>query len=228
MMFHLDSAIEDWRRRMADGGLRRAEVLEELESHLRDDIASQVSGGKSAQEAFDSSVAHLGGPHTLKLEFDKVNGAMRGRVKEAFFILAGIPNHHHPDPMNMTDLSSPSEPRWATYTKAAVFLAPAAVLWTFAAMFLMPRLQKICQEAGTTLPSIYQVTNFLSNHPVLVLIAMAAPFAVLEWRWARWPQFRRASLGGVVFLLNTLVIALITFMLVMALMAAPGLMHHRG
>src|SRR4051812_38306809 len=102
MMFHLDSAIEEWRRRMADGGIRNAAVLDELDSHLRDDIEIQIAGGIGAQKAFDSSIAHLGGPDALKLEFDKVDGAGRGRVKAALFTLANIPNDYQTSTMNMT------------------------------------------------------------------------------------------------------------------------------
>ena len=37
-MFDLDHAIRQWRRQMANDGVRRPEALDELESHLREEI----------------------------------------------------------------------------------------------------------------------------------------------------------------------------------------------
>lgn len=223
-MKELETLIADWRRRMAHGGLHGADVLEELESHLREDIEAQVSAGIDGQDAFDRSVTHLGQADVLRREFDKLGGHARRRVKSALFTLAGIPQFQSTTNMNMTLAPSSLEPRWATYTKAAVFLAPAISLWTFSVIFLMPKLERICQEAGTRLPSVYQGTRFVADHPLFIVFLLVLPLALLEWRWHRWPQLRRASLGSFVFVLNATVMVLITAMLVFALLAAPGLM----
>jgi hypothetical protein len=37
-MFNLDQAIEQWRRQLAVSGIRSLETLDELESHLREDV----------------------------------------------------------------------------------------------------------------------------------------------------------------------------------------------
>ena len=42
-MFNLEKAIADWRRQMTKGGIRAGEVLDELESHLREDIDAQLA-----------------------------------------------------------------------------------------------------------------------------------------------------------------------------------------
>lgn len=228
MSFQLDTAIRDWRRHMTEGGVHSTEVLEELECHLRDDIAAQVATGAGEQDAFATSVSHLGRPEMLKKEFDKVGGTARRRIKAALFTLAGIPQSHPINAMNMMNSPSHLEPRWATYTKAAVFLSPALVLWTFAALFLMPKLQKICHEAGVALPWVYHATNFISHNVLLVTMAAILPFVLLEWRWNRWPQFRRISLGSAVFILNAAVLSLLTLMVIFALVAAPNLAAHAG
>jgi hypothetical protein len=220
----LESHIADWRRQMDESGVHSADVLEELECHLRDDCEVQSAAGASAAEAFESSVARLGSPDLLKKEFDKVGDAGRRHVKSVFLTLAGIPQTHYPSTMNMTNTPINAEPRWASYTKAAVFLAPAVVLWIFSVIYLMPKLRQICREAGVTLPWVYQVTDFFADHALLVTIIAMLPFALLEWRWERWPQFRRVSLGGAVFLINATVLALITLMVIFALFAAPQLM----
>jgi hypothetical protein len=220
----LEAQIAEWRRQMARGGVHGTEVLEELEEHLRDDIEAQIAGGMAGPKAFAAGVAHLGRADLLKREFDKVGGTGRSRVKSLFLFLAGIPSSYQTTTMNMTDSPSNLEPRWATYAKAAVFIAPAVFMWTFSVLFLVPKLQHICQQAGVTLPWFHGITTFLGGHPLLMLLAVVLPFVLLEWRWSRWPQFRRVSLGGAVFLLNAAVMALITLMVIFALYAAPQLM----
>jgi len=224
----LEAQIAEWRQQMTDGGVRSAEVLEELESHLRDDVESQMAGGEGAREAFSSSVARLGSPDALKREFDKVGGgARRNRVKTALLTLAGIHGYHSPL-MYMTNVPANSEPRWATYTKAAVFLFPAICIWTFSVFFLMPKLQAICREAGVTLPWAYQAAHFFADHWFLVTVSAIVAFVLLERRWSRWPEFRRISVGSAVFVVNAVIMALITLMVIMALLAAPGLVSHVG
>jgi hypothetical protein len=222
-MSDLDAQIEKWRRQMADGGVHAVEVMEELESHLREDIEAQQSAGVGEQEAFAASVARLGGAEVLKKEFDKVGGM--NRVKSVFLTLAGIPSSHQSNIMNMTTTSSTIEPRWATYTKVAVFVSPAVFLWAFSVIFLVPKLKHICQISGVKLHWLYQFTMFFADHALLTLVALALPFLLLEWRWARWPQFRRVSLGSVVFLLNTVILALITLMVVAFAMLAPAIVN---
>jgi len=225
-MFDLDNAIKEWRQEMTVGGVTAAEALDELESHLRDDVVQQAGGGASVQEVFESSVARLGQAALLRTEFDKVGGARAGRerIRHAFLTLAGIPNSYLESNMNT---SNPNiEPRWATYLKAAVFLAPAFCLWTLSAVFLIPKLQQVCKEAGVAIPSAYRMTAFIADHTVFIGLAVILSLAMLEWRSIRWPQYRRALFGGAVFLVNTAVLALITWMVVLALLAAPTLMHH--
>src|ERR1041385_6414011 len=70
-MFNLDQTIANWRRQMAAGGIKRAEVLDELESHLREDIEAQMRSGTDAQRAFEVAVERIGRVETLKPEFAK-------------------------------------------------------------------------------------------------------------------------------------------------------------
>ena len=73
-MFNLDQAIAEWRRQMAAAGIKRHEILDELESHLRDDVARQIGSGLSEQQAFKAAVQRIGHTRTLKLEFAKISG----------------------------------------------------------------------------------------------------------------------------------------------------------
>jgi hypothetical protein len=72
-MFDLYQAISEWRRQMAAGGIKMPDVLDELESHLREEIEQQVRSGLNQQEAFDAAVQQIGESKALKQEFRKVN-----------------------------------------------------------------------------------------------------------------------------------------------------------
>jgi hypothetical protein len=69
--FNLDEAIANWRRKMAAGGIRLADVLDELECHLHDDIEHQMRSGTSARQAFESAIGRIGQAALLKNEFTK-------------------------------------------------------------------------------------------------------------------------------------------------------------
>jgi hypothetical protein len=73
-MFNLDQAIAEWRRQMLAAGIKTPGALQELETHLRDDVEHQILFGVSAEPAFDIAVQQLGSAHTLKAEFAKTAG----------------------------------------------------------------------------------------------------------------------------------------------------------
>jgi len=94
-MFNLDQAVADWRRQMAAAGIESAEVLDELESHLRDDVERQVCSGAEAQRAFDSAVRRMGSAQALRREFAKSGRADEPRRRRfmkclCFTFAAGV------------------------------------------------------------------------------------------------------------------------------------------
>jgi len=66
-MFDLDTAIGKWRRQL--GG--SADVLDELEGHLRDDIDQQVKSGSNLEEVFQIAVQRFGSATCVQEEFKK-------------------------------------------------------------------------------------------------------------------------------------------------------------
>jgi hypothetical protein len=70
-MFNLEAAISDWRRQMHTARIPRGTV-DELESHLREQIAALVAAGKSEADAFAAATLRLGSPALLKTEFRKL------------------------------------------------------------------------------------------------------------------------------------------------------------
>ncbi len=74
-MFNREQSIAVWRKQMLTAGINSPEPLEELESHLREEIERQMKSGLSLseQEAFNFSVRTIGQPGELKTEFEKVH-----------------------------------------------------------------------------------------------------------------------------------------------------------
>jgi hypothetical protein len=87
-MFDLEQSIAEWRRRMLAEAIKNAAVMDELESHLREDVERQMKAGSSGREAFEAAVQRIGQPGSLKCEFEKVRGrkwALLRTLKGIFF-----------------------------------------------------------------------------------------------------------------------------------------------
>ena len=76
-MRDLNVQISKWRTRMAAGGIKSAVVLDELESHLREEIDRQTRLGVEESGAFEIAAQKIGDSELLKSEFAKIR-----RVKE--------------------------------------------------------------------------------------------------------------------------------------------------
>lgn len=72
--FDLNQAIQRWRENLAQSPTFRRENLDELESHLRDSIASLQSRGLSVEEACVIAAKRIGKDASLETEFAKING----------------------------------------------------------------------------------------------------------------------------------------------------------
>lgn len=91
-MFNLDQAIADWCRQLAAAGITAVEVLDELESHLRDEIERQLTAGTEPQRAFEIAAQQLGRVELLKTEFAKIHEPppARGFTRAAHTAAAAI------------------------------------------------------------------------------------------------------------------------------------------
>src|ERR1700761_5471759 len=70
-MFNLEQSIANWRKEMLAAGIKAPVPLEELESHLREEIERQIKLGMDTQQAFQLTVSQIGQAKELKLEFAK-------------------------------------------------------------------------------------------------------------------------------------------------------------
>jgi|ERR1051326_135374 hypothetical protein len=223
-MFDLEQAISQWRREMRADGIADAETLDELESHLRDDVEDQTRSGSDLQLSFEAALTRMGQRAALQKEFQKVTVTrLILRLKQAFRALAGIPDYQLAMNMNASGTNPNFEVRWATYAKAAAFLAPALALWAFSCVFLVPKLKQISGNAGLALPTLLQMTLFASSHYVLIAAALVFSIILLEWRSNKWPRYRRTTLGMSVFVINTLILLVITTMVFWALLTAQAM-----
>ena len=219
-MFDLANAIREWRRQMAAAGVKSADVLDELESHLRDHIEQQELAGSSQQQAFEIAAQQMGQAAALDGEFAKLR--TRTQIKEAALALAGIPNQYVDASMTTSNL----EPRWATYLKAIAFAAPAISLWALSVLFVVPKVNFFCEAGGYRLPGFVRVMLGLSHYGVLICAAIILLLGLLEWRSTKWPRYRRATVGIGTFVLNSAVLISIFILVIVALTLAPAVSHH--
>ncbi len=78
-MFNLEQSIAEWREQMLAAGIKKPVPLEELESHLREDIEQRTKSGSDEQTAFAAAVQKIGSGCTLRNEFQKVEPARGSR-----------------------------------------------------------------------------------------------------------------------------------------------------
>jgi Cytochrome C assembly protein len=94
-MFDLEERIRHWRQAQAHALGGRVEVLDELESHLREEMQRLVTAGQAPASAWETALARLGDPRQLAAEFGKVSapGALTwvpARVVVALLALLGL------------------------------------------------------------------------------------------------------------------------------------------
>jgi Na+/proline symporter len=68
-MFNLEQSIAEWRQHMLAAGIKSPVPLEELESHLREEIELQMKSGIQAQTAFLNATGKIGRGEHLREQF---------------------------------------------------------------------------------------------------------------------------------------------------------------
>ena len=86
-MFDLEKSITKWRQKMLTAGITSPVPLEELETHLREEIERQTRSGVNEQTAFVMAVQQIGQPKILNSEFKNSEGTF---MKRTSFVLIGI------------------------------------------------------------------------------------------------------------------------------------------
>jgi hypothetical protein len=73
-MFDLEESILQWRKQMLAAGINAPMPLDELESHLRDEIDQQIKIGFGEADAFKKAIQEFGQANLLTSEFKKAGG----------------------------------------------------------------------------------------------------------------------------------------------------------
>jgi len=92
-MFNLEQSIASWRQELNAAGVQAPRVLDELESHLREEFQNQVRSGAAPESAFAAAVRRVGRADQLKAEFAKVEAAKKIGAREnlrRWSVIAGI------------------------------------------------------------------------------------------------------------------------------------------
>lgn len=94
-MFQLEDSIADWRQQMLAAGVKSPVPLDELESHLRDDVEEQERSGLSTQQAFEAAVHRMGQAGEIRSEFETASSSiinpdqvMKQRIRNILVIIA--------------------------------------------------------------------------------------------------------------------------------------------
>jgi hypothetical protein len=75
-MFDLEAQIKQWRRAQGEALGGRAEVVDELESHLREGVQRLMQSGEAPESAWQLALGRLGSPRELAAEFDRVGSGL--------------------------------------------------------------------------------------------------------------------------------------------------------
>jgi hypothetical protein len=116
-MFNLEQSISEWRRQMLSAGVKNSEILDELESHLREDLERRVQSGESEEQAFQVAVQGVGQASLLQQEFSKVGGKRRAWLRKlkdvvaAAFVPVPALNTFTPAALRTLELARQEAPR---------------------------------------------------------------------------------------------------------------------
>jgi hypothetical protein len=230
-MFNLEQSIVEWRRQMLAAGLKNPGLLDELESHLREEVEQQIKSGAAAQDAFEKAVEQMGQAKALKQEFKKIAGIkqLRAWMKHSALTFAGIPNDYLDDSMKTSNPDKIIEPGWATYLKSTLFVAPAVCLWLVASVKLVPALRAVAQDSGRRLLLFSRINigiaELIREHFLYLALGVLVLLFLLEWLAKGWPRYRRAVIGVTAFVLNSTVLIWLFLIIVTAVLVAEMAMH---
>jgi hypothetical protein len=198
-MFKLDHALADWRRQMLAAGIKAPEPLNELETHVREEMERQVRGGLGVQQAFGAAVQRLGPAQALEAEFAKAAEpkAARERRVKLLCIAGSVLAYLAP-----LALSAPKP--WSGMNGTEIWLGLAAVALTalspFSGLYLhgllpiipVQRIRTRVQFAAA-LPALVWLCVFA--YIVLPRVELATSQVTVLTLWALSPL---ALLGGLI------------------------------
>jgi len=185
---------------MAAEGIKSAEALDELEDHLREEVARQGRAGLLSEEAFEMAVQNLGPPNVLSEEFP--NPADLNETRERKWKLAWIGicalGYAAPLGLNAPHLFSQLSPpeRWLAVTAFALtILSLFSGLVIFRFLPVVPdRKKRTKLQMAAFVPVFLWVCAF--TFVLLPQVEFTFGALLVTTLWALSPI---AFVGGVVF-----------------------------
>src|SRR5688500_11514342 len=119
------------------------------------------------------------------------------------------------------------EPQWRTYLKGVGFLLPAIILWEAVCFICVPVLVTIVQNSGAKLghaEGFWNFSMFVVRFGFSMIASIAVGFVLLELFSRAWEPYRRSAVGGVVWLLNCIVICGLASLFTVTLIVFPNLL----
>jgi hypothetical protein len=209
------------------GGPRslRQHVRQELREHLTDAAAEHRAAGLSPEEALDRAIADFGGPEEVRSELEATHGhsVMAVVIEKA---------------MQWKEMTMRAKWLWTTWAYlAAAGVIAVEVMWiTFAAMYLVPRFQKLMLD-GVVDPAALDehgvgwMVSFLNTlmavtdkYTTFLILGAAAAWGLFEWRVRsdNKPFMRLAALGTAAVALSMVSVLTAGSMIISFTMALPA------
>jgi hypothetical protein len=129
----------------------------------------------------------------------------------------------------MTTFSSNEqlESRLKTYCKAAGFSFPAIILWTAVCFKCVPVLASMFESSALSPGSatgFWSFSMFFVRHGFSMLTASIAIVVLLELFSRAWKNYRRPTVGVMVWLLNSIVICALASLFTVTVIVFPSLL----
>lgn len=124
-----------------------------------------------------------------------------------------------------------SNAAFRTYLRAVALLIPTTLVWLFATLFLVPKVEQIWHLAGLTgskVQWLMDASTILKESFNFVVAGAVLIVLLLEFRWPAWPRYRRAVVGCFTLFCHTAVLVGITTIAVTVCLAAPLLVKVKG
>lgn len=117
-----------------------------------------------------------------------------------------------------------------TYLRAGATLIPTVCFWLFARTVLVPKLEKLWQDAGLTgsrAQWLISISDAFQQNFYFIFLGITLPLLLAEFQWPQWPRYRRGAVAGLVVFFHTAVLFGITAIATAALSAAPLLLKNK-
>ncbi len=183
-MYDLNRSIRNWSSAISQNGACSTDEMQELETHLREQVADLVDVGLSEQEAFSVGVSRIGKPGEVCAEYEKVS-PMRLWCRRLFILLWAAP-------------------AIGIGCFTAIMLVPKAqAMWQSADMSGAPQ---------WPLDTPIFIFELVVHYGVYILIAAVAAMILFDSRVTSWSRHRHLPVSVIAFSANFAVLIAVTLL----------------